>query len=81
MTTIEGICPECALHYHGPGLSFQFNQICFKCGSTLEVRHDGVLVRNAFSRFKAREYQVGSTDQEEWDDLCAKNLLFYLTIN
>jgi hypothetical protein len=77
---LEGICHECRLHYHGWALNYQRNQICLKCGSALEIRSDGVLVRSVFTPFKAGEYRF-SVDQEEWEDLCAKNLLFYLTMN
>ena len=77
---LEGICPECSLRYRGLALSYQRNQLCLKCGSTLEIRNNGMLVRPAFTKIKAHEYRV-DTDQEEWDDLCAKNLLFYLTMN
>jgi hypothetical protein len=77
----EGICPDCGLHFHGPALGYQRNQMCVKCGSILEVRSDGTLLRTACASLKAREYKFESTDQEEWDDLCAKNLMFYLTMN
>ena len=46
----------------------------------LEIRKDGVLVRSAFSPFKADEFVVGA-GQEGWEDLRDKNLLFYLTKN
>jgi hypothetical protein len=77
---LEGICHECGLHYHGWGLNSRRNQMCLKCGCALEIRNDGLLVRSPFSPFKAEEYQV-SNDPEEWEDLCAKNLLFYLVLN
>ena len=77
---IEGICPECGLHYHGTALHHQRNQICFKCGSSLEVRDGCTIVRIACAKQKAEEYKVDA-DIEEWDDLCTKNLLFYITMN
>jgi transcription initiation factor IIE alpha subunit len=77
---IEGICPQCKVHYHGQALGTKSNQLCLKCGSTLEIRNNGVLVRTALSPFKYKEYRV-DTDQEEWEDLCTKNLLIYLILN
>ncbi len=77
---LEGICPECGLHYHGPALRYQRNQICLKCGTTLEVRNNGALIRAACLELKAREYRV-EADQDEWEDLCSQNLLVYLTMN
>ena len=80
MNGLEGICPKCGLHYHGWALNTQRNQLCIKCGSALEIRKDGVLIRSGFYPFKADEYKVGS-DQDNWEDLRDKNLLFYLTRN
>ncbi len=77
---IEGICPQCKVHYHGNALNTKNNQLCLKCGSTLEIRNNGVLVSTALSPFKYKEYQV-NMDQEEWEDLCTKNLLLYLVLN
>jgi hypothetical protein len=77
---LEGICPECGSHYHGPALHYQRNQICFKCGGILEVRNNGTVVRTACAQLKISEYKADA-DIEEWDDLCTKNLLFYITMN
>jgi hypothetical protein len=80
MTELEGICLECGAHFYGRALNTRRNQMCFQCGSALEIRNNGVLVRGAFSPFKSEEYIV-APDQEYWEDLCAKNLLGYLTLN
>jgi hypothetical protein len=76
----EGICPACGLHYHGWALTAQRNQLCLKCGTALEIRKDGVMIRSGFSPFKAAEYVMGA-EKERWEDLRDKNLLFYLTKN
>ena len=80
MNRLEGFCPKCGARFHGWALTVQRNQLCLKCGSALEIRKDGVLIRSGFSPFKADEYQAG-TDQEKWEELRDKNLLYYLTRN
>jgi hypothetical protein len=78
---IEGICPQCKVHYHGQALGAKSNQLCLKCGSTLEIRNNGVLVSTALSPpLKYKEYRVND-NQEEWEDLCTKNLLIYFVLN
>jgi len=77
---LEGICPQCKVHYHGQALITKSNQLCLKCGSTLEIRNNGVLVRTALSSLRCREYRLNE-DQEEWEDLCTKNLLIYFILN
>jgi len=77
---LEGICHECGLHYHGLALKSPGNQLCIKCGSSLEVRNDGQILWTAFPPFRTRKYRV-SADQEEWEDLCGQNLLFHLRMN
>ena len=77
----EGICPQCGLRYVGWALLTQRNHLCMKCGCALEIRKDGVVYRHSecFS-FTAEEYHYGS-QQDKWEDLRNKNLLFYLTRN
>ncbi len=77
---LEGFCPDCGSHYHGPALQYQRNQICYKCGTTLEVRNGGTIVRTALAKSKAEEYKVDQ-NIDEWDDLCTKNLLIYIGMN
>jgi hypothetical protein len=77
---IEGICLQRKVHYHGQALHTKSNQLCLKCGSTLEIRNNGVLMSTALSPFKYKEYQA-EADQEEWEDLCTKNLMIYLILN
>jgi predicted nucleic-acid-binding Zn-ribbon protein len=78
--SLEGICPKCSSHYYGWALGSQKNQLCVKCGSSLVIRKDDVLIRSGFSPFKANEYNTGSS-QDHWEDLRNKNLMFYLTMN
>ncbi len=77
----EGFCPECGLRYLGWALVTQRNQLCIKCGSALQIRKDGVIYRHTErAAFKAEEYVAG-LDQDKWEDLRDKNLLFYLSRN
>ena len=80
MSGLEGICPQCGARFRGWALTIQRNQLCVKCGSALEIRKDDVLIRSGFSPFKAEEYRAGS-DQDRWEELRNKNILFYLTRN
>jgi hypothetical protein len=78
---LEGICHECGLHYHGLALYNRHNQICLKCGCMLQIKSDGVLVRSTCTSLRSEKYQASPLEQEEWEDLCSKNLLIYLTLN
>jgi hypothetical protein len=75
--SLEGICPKCSTHYLGWALSSQKNQLCVKCGSSLVIRKDDILICGGFS---ADEYNTGSS-QDNWEDLRNKNLMFYLMMN
>ena len=78
---LEGKCLECGACYHGKGLiSSSQNWLCFKCGSTLEIRDESGTICSGFPPFKAKEYKVGS-DPDYMDNLLDKNLLFYLVLN
>ena len=43
MSGMEGICRQCGAHYYGWALRHPRNQFC-KCGGSLEIRRDGVLM-------------------------------------
>jgi hypothetical protein len=77
---MEGICPQCGLHYFGWALNTEHNQMCVKCGSALEIRMNDIVIRSGHTCFKAEQHKFGS-DQDHWEDLRNKNLLFYLTLN
>jgi hypothetical protein len=77
---LEGVCPQCKVHYHGKALIQERNQVCLKCGSSLEVSNNGIPVRPAYYHVQTEEYRV-SEPHEEWEDLCVKNLLLYVTLN
>jgi transcription initiation factor IIE alpha subunit len=57
MNGLEGICPKCGHRYYGWALNIQSNQLCVKCGSALEIRKDGVLVRPRLPTLRAEEYE------------------------
>jgi uncharacterized protein (DUF983 family) len=44
MNGFEAICPKCGGRYYGWALNAERYRLCSKCGSTLEVKRDGVLV-------------------------------------
>jgi hypothetical protein len=80
MNILEGICPECGRHYVGRALHTRHNQLCVKCGSGLEIREDGFLVRNGFAPFNDEEYEV-CPDGDNCEDMWDKSDLFYLARN
>jgi uncharacterized protein (DUF983 family) len=53
MNGMEGICPKCGANYYGWALSSPDKQSCAKCGSTLEIRRDGVLIHSGLSQLIA----------------------------
>lgn len=77
---LEGVCPQCNVHCHGQALSIQKNQLCMKCGNALEIRNEGSLLCPAPPAVMTEEYHF-SSEVEEWENLCTKNLLIYLTLN
>ena len=46
---LEGTCPRCGGHYYGWALDIPYKQSCPRCGSALEIRKDGVLIRPGFA--------------------------------
>jgi hypothetical protein len=87
---LVGSCPECKVRYHGWALRSLRNQFCFKCGGALEISENGVMVRSRLLPFKAENFKF-RPDRLDWEsrrwgnshleDLCEKNLLYYLTNN
>ncbi len=53
MSGMEGICTTCGAHYYGWALRNPLAQRCGKCGGTLMVSRDGILMPPSFFNFKA----------------------------
>jgi ribosomal protein S27AE len=80
MSELKGTCPNCGLHYHGRALSTRHNQLCVRCGSSLEMTEDGMLVRYGFPPFNEGEYPLDS-GQDEWEEPRDEHNIFYLARN
>jgi hypothetical protein len=78
---IEAICPQCKVHYYGQALSARQNQICMKCGNPLAIKRDDCITFPALSAVRAGKYHFSEAVDEEWENLCALNLLIYLNMN
>ncbi len=57
MNSLVGICPKCKRRHYGPALTRQRNQMCVKCGSVLDIRKDGILVRRV-NLSGVRDYKI-----------------------
>ena len=60
MSGMEGTCPLCGTHYYGWALETPHKQSCSHCGSALEIRRDGVLIRPGASTLN-----IGTVDKPE----------------
>jgi hypothetical protein len=54
---LKGICLACGAQFSGQFLKKQRFQICVKCGNTLEVRQDGVIINTPNACFETLIYR------------------------
>jgi hypothetical protein len=78
MNSLEGICPKCKRRHYGPALMSQRNQMCVKCGSVLDMRRDGILVRRV-NTTGARDYKI-DLKIDVWEQMRQK-VNFFLSRN
>lgn len=82
MATLEGICSKCGTHYHGRALSNPLNQACLRCGGTLDIRAEENPPNAAVSTLDAEESHIDvAVEQEVWEDMCVKRILFLFSRN
>ena len=82
MATLEGICRKCGLHYHGRALSNPLNQACLRCGGTLDISNEESPPDSAVSTLDAAESHIDvAVEQETWENMCDKTILFLFSHN
>jgi hypothetical protein len=81
MSTTEGVCSKCGTHYHGRALSNPLNQSCLRCGGTLEIRNEEG-PSSALSTLDSAESHIDvAVEQEVWENMCDKRILFLFSHN
>ena len=77
---LEGLCPDCKIRFYGWALNNPRNQLCVKCGCTLEVRQNDILIRSRYSPFRTEEYKVALA-MDNWGNHNDQTLVLYFTRN
>jgi hypothetical protein len=80
MPGLEGLCHSCGTHYHGWALNNPLNQSCLKCGNTLEIHMDGNC-KLATIDSPDTDGLANNLDEEIWENMCDKKLLFQFSSN
>jgi hypothetical protein len=57
-----GRCPKCQARYYGWALRSPRNQMCDKCGASLEITDEGGKPVRGYSPFTAEEYKIKQPD-------------------
>jgi hypothetical protein len=73
-TLFKGICPKCKRRHYGPALNQPRNQLCVKCGSVLDIRKGGIVVRRV-NMLGTKAYKI-NLEIDIWEQMRQKVIFF-----